>query len=170
MSLTVFTSVIVLRLFRFNSCSLYMVFDVISSNIEEVLSINPSANVFAFGDLNFHHKDWLIYSGGTERPLIELCYNFSVSNDLTEMANFPTQIPDCDSCNAALLDLVFLLILAFAPQWLSLDLGNSDHAGVTVSIDFLSNSKQDPVFHCIACDYCCADWDCLHYHLRDVTW
>ena len=41
------------------SSSLCTVFDSISSNIDEVLSINPSANVFVFGDFNVHHKDWL---------------------------------------------------------------------------------------------------------------
>ena len=44
--------------------------------------------VFFFGDFNVHHKDWLIYSGGTVRPG-ELCFNFSISNDLTQMVNFP---------------------------------------------------------------------------------
>ena len=33
------------------SLSLPMVFDSISSNIDEFLSINPSANVFVFGDI-----------------------------------------------------------------------------------------------------------------------
>ena len=33
------------------------------SNIDEILSINPSANVFIFGDFNSHNKDWLTYSG-----------------------------------------------------------------------------------------------------------
>ena len=47
--------------------SLCTVFDSISSNIDEVLSINPSANAFAFGDINVHHKDWLTYSGGTDQ-------------------------------------------------------------------------------------------------------
>ena len=56
-----------------------MVFDSISSNIYEVLTINLSANVFVFGD--FNHKDWLIFSAGTDRPG-ELCYNFSMSNNL----------------------------------------------------------------------------------------
>ena len=55
-------------LYRSPSLSLCTVFDSISSNIGEVLSINPSANVFVFGDFNIHHKDWLIYSGGTDRP------------------------------------------------------------------------------------------------------
>ena len=31
----------------------------------QVLSINPSA-VFVFGDFEVHHKDWLMYSGGTD--------------------------------------------------------------------------------------------------------
>ena len=44
------------------------VFDSISSNIDEVLSINPSANVFVFGDFIVHHKNWLTYSCGTDRP------------------------------------------------------------------------------------------------------
>ena len=49
------------------SSSLCMVFDSISSNIDEVLSLSPSANVFVFGDFNVHHKDWLTYSGETDR-------------------------------------------------------------------------------------------------------
>ena len=53
-------------LYRSPSSSLCTVFDSISSNIDEVLSINPSANVFVFGDFNVHHKDWLTYSGGTD--------------------------------------------------------------------------------------------------------
>ena len=40
----------------------------------------------------------------TDRPG-ELCYNFSISHDLTQMANFPTQIPDCDYHGPAFLDL-----------------------------------------------------------------
>ena len=61
-----------------NSPDSYLCFRHILSNIEEVLSINPSANVFAFGDFNAHHKDWLTYSGGTNRPS-EVCYNLILS-------------------------------------------------------------------------------------------
>ena len=45
-----------------------MVSDSISSNIDEVLSINLSANVFVFGDFNIRHKDWLTHSSGTDGP------------------------------------------------------------------------------------------------------
>ena len=81
-----------------------MVFDSLSYNIDEVLFINLSANVFVFGDFNIQHKDSLTYSGKTDRSG-KLCYIFSVSNDLTQMVNFPTQIPDCDFHSPALLDL-----------------------------------------------------------------
>ena len=89
---------------RSPSSALCTVFDSISSNIDEVLSINPSANVFVFGDFDVHHKDWLTYSSGTDRPS-ELCYNFSISTDLTQMVNLPTRILGCDSHSPALLDL-----------------------------------------------------------------
>ena len=52
--------------------------------------------------------------------------------------------------------------MAFPP------LGNSDHVVVSVSIDFLTNSKQDTPFHHVAYDYSRADWDGLCDHLRDV--
>ena len=45
-----------------------LVFDYISYKIDEVLLINPSANVFVYVDFNLHHKDWVTYSGETERP------------------------------------------------------------------------------------------------------
>ena len=46
--------------------------------------------VFVFGDFNVHHRNWSTYSGGTDK-FGELSYNFSISNDLTQMPNFPTQ-------------------------------------------------------------------------------
>ena len=53
-------------LYRSPSSALCIVFYSISSNIDEVLSINPSTNVFVFGDFNVHHKDWLTDSSGTD--------------------------------------------------------------------------------------------------------
>ena len=148
--------------FLYRSCSLLLclVFDSISSNIDEVLLINPFANVFVFGDCDIDHKDWPTYSGGTDRPG-ELCYNCSISNDHGQIVNFPTQILDCD-CHSPALDASICSTMAFPP------LGNSDHVVVSVSIDFAVNSKQDTPFHCLTYDYSCADWDGLCDHLRDV--
>ena len=58
-------------LYRSPSSFLCTVFDAILSNIDEILLIIPSAKVFVF---NVHHKDWLTYSGGNDRPG-ELCYD-----------------------------------------------------------------------------------------------
>ena len=69
-------------LYQSPSSSLCTVFDSISSNIDEVLSTNRSANVLVFGHFKVHHKDRLAYSGGTDKSG-ELCYNFSISNGLT---------------------------------------------------------------------------------------
>ena len=63
-------------LYQSPSSSLCTVFDSNSSIIGEVLLINPSL-MFVYGDFNIPHKDWLTYSGGTDRP-DELCYNFSM--------------------------------------------------------------------------------------------
>ena len=99
---TGFTTVTVLRLFPYQIYSLFLcrVFYSISSNIDEVLSINPSANVFVFVDFNVHHEDWLTHFARTDRLV-----NFvMISNDLTQMVNFPTWIPDSDSHSPSLLD------------------------------------------------------------------
>ena len=125
--------------------------------------------MFVFGDFNVHHKDWLTYSGGTDRPG-ELCYNFSISNDLTQIVNFPTRIPDCDSHSPALLDLFLSSDASICSTMAFPPLGNSDHVVVSVSIDFPINSKQDTPFHHVAYDYSRADWDGLRDHLRDVPW
>ena len=50
------------------SLSLCLVFYSISSNIDDVLSVNPSAKVFVFGYFNIYHKDCLT------PPLVEMLF------------------------------------------------------------------------------------------------
>ena len=156
-------------LYRSPSFALSTVFDFTSSNIDEVLSINPFANVFVFADFNVHHKDWLTYSGGTDQPG-ELCYNFFIANDLAQMVNFPNRIADCDSHNPALSDLFLTSDASICSTMTFPPLGNSDHVVFSVSTDFPTNSQRDAPFHHIAYDYSRADWDGLRDHLRDVPW
>ena len=122
-----------------------MVCDSILSNIDEVLSINPSVNVFLFGDFNVYHKDWLTYSGGSDRSG-ELGYNFSISNDFTQIVNFPTWIADCDSHSPALFDFFLSSDASICSTTAFPPLGNSDHVVFSVSIDFPINSKWIPRF------------------------
>ena len=118
-----------------------MVFYSISSNMNEVLLINLSANVFLFVDFNIHHKDWLTYSRGTDKPGEELCYNFSILIDLTQMVNFPTQISDCNSHSPSLLDLFLSSDTSISSTIAFPPLTNSDHVIFSVSIGFPSNSE-----------------------------
>ena len=123
-----------------SSLSLWTVFDSLSSNIDEVLSINPSTNVFVFGDFNANHKDWLAYSGGSDRPG-EVCYNFSISHDLTQTVSFDKRIPDCVSESPTFLDSFLSSGASICSTMASSQLENSDYVVVTVSTDFSSNSN-----------------------------
>ena len=84
-------------------------------------------------------------------------YNCSISNDLTQMVNIPTWIPDCDSPSPALLDLFLCYDASIYSTMAFPPLGNSDHVVVSVSIDFPSYSQLDAPFHCRAYDYSRAD-------------
>ena len=112
----------------------------------EVLSTNLFANAFVFGDFTAHHKDWLTYSGRTGRSG-ELCYNFSISNELTQVLNFPTRIPDYDSHSSALLDLFISSDASICSTMAFPPLGNSDRVVISVSIDFPSNLHWHAPFH-----------------------
>ena len=117
--------------------------------------------MFVFGDLHVHQKDWLTYSGETDRA-DEPCYNFSTWN-------YTTLIPDCYSHIPALLDLflssdaTLCSTMAFPP------FRNSNH--VVASISRLSiKLTMGWLFHHMAYDYSHIDCDSLCEHLRDVPW
>ena len=78
--------------------------------------------------------------------LVNSCYNFAISNDLTQMINFPTRIPDCDSHSPALLELFLSSDASICSTMATPPMENSDHV-VSVCIDFPSNSQRDVQFH-----------------------
>ena len=141
-------------LYQSPSSSLCMVFDSISPNIDEVLSINPSANVFVFEDFNVHHMDWLTYSGG----LIDLVHSVIIFLPHITLLRWLTfllgSLRLSQSCSFGFIYFFwcwYLFYNVFPP------LENSDQVVVSVSIDFQINSKRDPLFHHIVYDYSCAD-------------
>ena len=77
------------------------------------------------------------------------------------MVNFPTRIPGCDFDSPALLDLFLSSDASICSTMAFPPLENSGHVVVSVSIDVPSNSQRDALFHRIAYDYFCADWDGL---------
>ena len=88
------------------SLSFCTVFDSILSNIDEVLSINLSANVFTFGDFNVHHKHWLTY------------YLSQIT--LLRWLTFLLRSQTLSLTVLFFWIYLFLLMLVFALQWLSL--------------------------------------------------
>ena len=76
------------------------------------------------------------------------------------MVSFPTWIPDCNSHSPAVL-VLFLSSVAVICSTMAFPLliGKNSDRVVSVSSDFLSNSQQSTLFHCMACDYSCADYD-----------
>ena len=107
---------------------LYAQFLILFHLTNEVLLTNPFANVFVFGDFNIHHKDWLTYVGGTDRPG-EVCYNFN--NQMNQMKYSNNQITLLRWLTFLLksLALIFMVLLfwiyfypltvVFVLQWLS---------------------------------------------------
>ena len=150
------------------SLSLCMVFYSISSNTDEILLINSPANVFVFRDFNIHHKDSLTYSGETDKPG-ELCYNFNISNDLTQMVNFPPWIHYCDSQSYSSEFIYFFWCWYLFYNGFS-SIGKF-WSCCCLSFHWLSNKlKTRCSISSHSYDYSCADWDDLHDHLRDVPW
>ena len=166
--LTDFTSLCVLLLFPLSITFFVFVhsFCSNSSNIDEVLSINPSAN-FVFGDFNLHHKDWVTCPGGTD--LMNSVTIFLSQMTLLRWLTFLLG-SQADSHSPALLDLFLSFDASICSTMTFPPLGNSDHVVVSVSIDFPSNSQRNAPFHHIAYDYSNAGWYGLLDHLRDVPW
>ena len=142
-----------------------MVFNSISSNIEEVLLINSSTNVFVFGDFNVILRTGLLIL--VERiDLVNSVIIFLSQMTLLKWLNFLLG-------SKTVMILLFWVLTSYTSICSTMafhPLGNADHVVFSVSIDFLSNCQQDVLFHCIAYDYSCADWDGLRDHLRDVPW
>ena len=126
--------------------------------MDEVLLINPSTHLLVC--LYFETLMSIIRAGlPVVMKLIDrsgvLCYNFSITNDLTQMVNFPTRIPVCDSHSPAFMNF-FLSSDASICSTMTFPLGNFDHV-VSVSIDFPSYAQGDAPFHCIPYDHFHAD-------------
>ena len=68
--------------------NLFRVF-LLYQSLSSSFSFNPSTIEFVIGESKNEHKDWLNNYDGINK-LDELCSNISISNDPTQMVNFPT--------------------------------------------------------------------------------
>ena len=117
-------------LYRSPSLSLWTVFDSISSNIDEVLWINPSANVFVFGDF----IRTIIRTGlPILAELIDLVNSVIIFLSQMILLRWLTFI--LGSHSPALLDF-FLSDTGICSTMASPPLGNSDHVFVSFLFTF----------------------------------
>ena len=131
-------------------------FDIVSSNIDKILSVNHSANAFFLEYLHAHQRQWLTFSGGN-RPG-QLCYNSSICkcSDLPFLITYLTAIPDCNALSTTLLDVLLASEYSHCSEIASPLLQNSDVVA-PVSLAFLTISKAGAPFNCRAFHYFCAD-------------
>ena len=106
-------------LYRSPSSCLSTVFDSISSNIDEVLSISPSTNVFVFGDLTSIIRTGLPILA----ELIDLVNSVIIFLSQTTLLRWSTFLFGSQTVILTVLPVwiyFFLLTLVFVLQWLSL--------------------------------------------------
>lgn len=122
-------------------------FDIVSSNIDKILSVNHSANAFFLEYLHAHQRQWLTFSGGN-RPG-QLCYNSSICkcSDLPFLITYLTAIPDCNALSTTLLDVLLASEPSHCSEIASHVLWNSDvvNALSTTLFNVLLASKYS---HC----------------------
>ena len=137
------------------SSSLCMVFDSISSNIDEVLLINPSANVFVFGDFNVIIRTGLPILV----ELIDLVYSVIIFLSQMTLLKWLTFLLGSQT----VMVLLFFILTSYASIFSTMafpPLGNSDHVVVSVSIDFTSKlSTGYPISsHSLWLSFCWLGW------------
>ena len=118
-------------------------FDAISSRMDEVLSVNPFADVFFFGDCNnLYHKDWLTFSGWAGRS----------DRSQTTWVRWLNFYLDSWLWLSQFCSLDFLLFshpsICSAGHFLIIFV-------VSVSTNFSLNSSGDASFHCTTNDFFC---------------
>ena len=143
--------------------------EAVSSNIDKALILLPPANIMVCGDFNAHNTEWLGHSHTTDAAGV-FCQEFALAQDLTQIVDFPTRIPDRVDHQPYLLDL----FLCSNPDSCTVTshppLGRSDHIVVSVDVKFVVKSTNEHPYHRTVYSYSKADWDGLRDHLRDVPW
>ena len=142
-------------------------FDYLTLQYETIVSNNPRAEVIFLGDFNVHHKDWL-HSSHTDTEG-ETAYTFSIYNDLDQLIQFPTRIPDQHSHTPQTLDLFLSTDLSPYSYSILCPLGSSDHNLITVSCSasLPSPLQKNPrrFWH-----YRSADWSSLKEFYSEFPW
>ena len=146
-------------LYRSLSSQCCSVIDTVSSSIDNALLFASSCKHFCLLVTSTSiNSDWLKYSNGTNSSGIA-AYNFSLSQSITQLVDFPTRFPDRDNQTPSLLDLFLSSNPNVCNASVLSPLGNSDHAVVNVDISLSSKAAQESPVHRTLYSYHQGDWD-----------
>ena len=129
-------------LYRSPSSSSCFVVEGVLSNIDKALILQPSANNMVCGDFNAHNIKGLCHSHNIDVVGL-FCQEIAMAQDLTQIVDFPTNIPDRDDHQPYLLDLFLYsnpdsCAVASHPP-----LEKSDHMVVSVDARFVVKSTNE---------------------------
>ena len=111
-------------------------FNYLTSCHESLLSSHPHAEVLYIGDFNVHHTEWL-HSTHTDLGGRE-AFDFSLTNELEQIIQHPTRIPDHHDHASNPLDLFFTSNPSNYSYERYSPLGSSDHFLISVCTSFSS--------------------------------
>ena len=155
-------------LYRSPSSQDCSIIDVVSDSIDHALSLFPTSNICVFGDFNVHHVEWLgsrsSDSAGTH------VYNFSLTQSLTQIIDFPTRYPDNSQHSPSLLDLCLVSNPSLFSVSCHSPLGYSDHALISINLELGPKFGIESPYHRTSYNYFQADWDSFRDFLRDGPW
>ena len=151
-----------------NSTDYQKFFDYLNSKVEHILSKFPFSEIIILGDFNVHHHLWLS-SSHTDQPG-ELAFNFSVLNNLEQLIQHPTRIPDRPGERANILDLYLTSHPSSYTVKLFSPLGSSDHNLISVSCPITPVQPLEPPSPRRYWHFGIADWDALRQYFFDFPW
>jgi hypothetical protein len=136
--------------------------------MEHILSHSPFAEISILGDFNVHHRLWLS-SHFTDRPG-EQTYSFAILNDLEQLVQHPTRIPDRLGDRPNILDLFLTSHPSPYSVKLFSPLGSSDHNLISVTCPIAPVRPLDPPSRRRLWHFNSACWDDLRQYFQDFPW
>ena len=151
-----------------NSTDYVKFFDYLTLQMEHILSISPFAEISILGDFNVHHHLWLS-SPFTDQPG-EQAYVFSVLNDLEQLVQHPTRIPDRLGDSPNILDLFLTTNPTAYSVKLFSPLGSSDHNLISSTCPIAPVRPVDPPKKRRLWHFREANWEALRQYFSDFPW
>ena len=151
-----------------NSTNYQEFFDYLTSKVEHILSHSPFAEISILGDFNVHHQQRL--SSTFTSPSGELAFQFALLNDLDQIVNQPTRIPDRLGDRPSILDLFLTTNPSNYSISVSSPLGSSDHCLISSSSSITQVHSEDAPGQRRLWHFADADWESPKMYYFDFPW